>query len=344
MKLGTRLLLLSLAGLLALFITAPEQSQRGATTVIDQAKELAQAARGRLAEPSSILSPSHWAEEGRRQPERVEGAVVPSTAETAGSRADDAAPPPAGAAAAEPSPGIPQPSETATEPSPATMQPLVPETATPSPSPIATMTGTATATPTQSATPTATARPTMTATPAWPTATATPPAPPEEIELPTEMSTIGDGCGDPLSFSPDEFRAVGGGTKPSAGEMEVSFTGTTVRLSGNLWVAAPLHFTLTPSTTLELDFTGGVEGQLHGIALERSAGRPQNRRIFQLWGTGRTGVQEFAGHHPPGTTRHYRIPVGKYFTGPVSSLVLINSDLSPGRPARSAFAEIRLCP
>ncbi len=112
-------------------------------------------------------------------------------------------------------------------------------------------------------------------------------------------------------------------------------------LVGNAWKQIALSYTVTANTVLEFDFESGQQGEIHGIGLETDeVASPE--RFFELYGTQTWGLQAYRDYaSSPGSVKHYVIPVGKYFQGVISSLVLAADDDALGR-AEDVFSNIRI--
>jgi hypothetical protein len=141
----------------------------------------------------------------------------------------------------------------------------------------------------------------------------------------------------------DQF-AIGsyGGSQDAGGSATTENSGASLHLAGNTWKKIDLVYTVTPDTILEFDFRSSTQGEIHGIGLDTDEAISANR-TFQLYGTQVWGIQDYKdyGSAAPGY-KHYRIPVGQYYTGPMNNLFFVN-DHDVGRPnAESYFHNVKL--
>lgn len=122
--------------------------------------------------------------------------------------------------------------------------------------------------------------------------------------------------------------------------MEVLDGGATLRLTGNCWKRLPFKRTIHPETVLEFDFRSGSQGELHGIGLDTDNSHRTGRTLFQLHGIdalwcGIYAYRDYSG----GDWAHYRIPVGRFYTGEMSDLVFWADDDEHGA-AESLFRNV----
>ncbi|MEL6105640.1 MAG: Ig-like domain-containing protein [Planctomycetota bacterium] len=144
-----------------------------------------------------------------------------------------------------------------------------------------------------------------------------------------------------IDFGTAAISSYGGG-QDAGGVATVENDGASLRLSGNTWKAIELPYDVTADTVLEFDFQSSNEGEIHGIGFDNDR-RLSNRRIFELYGTQRWGLQSFNDYaeDAPESTR-YRIPVGEFFTGEFEFLVLANDHDASGGDAESVFSNVRV--
>jgi PKD repeat protein len=144
---------------------------------------------------------------------------------------------------------------------------------------------------------------------------------------------------DPINFN-NYSLISGGGVLDSNPKYEVQTGGNTLYLSGMTYKKINFNYQITTSTVLEFDFkdTAG-QAALHGIGFET----PTNTvglRTFQLYGWGAPGwtILNY-NNYKPSDWKHYKIEVGKYYTGAASNLFFINrGDLT----TNSFFKNIRV--
>lgn len=130
-----------------------------------------------------------------------------------------------------------------------------------------------------------------------------------------------------------------------SGSETVEDGGATLALEGNRWRRTTDTYTITPYTTLEVEFMSTSEGEIHGIGFDEDDDISNAQRVFQLDGT-----QDWtsAHHHydgeytTPGTYKTYRIPVGAFYTGSGFRLVLVNDKDSGTLDNDSRFRNVRI--
>ncbi|MCC1492856.1 hypothetical protein [Cognatishimia sp. F0-27] len=125
----------------------------------------------------------------------------------------------------------------------------------------------------------------------------------------------------------------------------LSIDDTTLQLKENAWkeLLAQDTFEITENTVLSFDFSSDVEGEIHAIGFDTdSALSPE--LLFQLDGvqTHDQSIQDFNGDYTTGSgVRHYDIPVGEFYTGSYSRLVLTMDD-DAGLGGDSVFSNVTL--
>jgi hypothetical protein len=88
------------------------------------------------------------------------------------------------------------------------------------------------------------------------------------------------------------------------------------------WLQIDLAYTITPDTVLEFDFQSTAQGELHSIGFDNDL-RNSRSNTFQLYGSQRSGSQDFKNYSGNGTMQHFRIEVGQYYTGNMQYLFFI---------------------
>jgi hypothetical protein len=113
-----------------------------------------------------------------------------------------------------------------------------------------------------------------------------------------------------------------------------------VEVYGNNWRALEYAYVVTPNTVLTFDAGNVKTGEIQGVALIDNIRGIWPDKSFRFAGTQRWGipVQQVA----EGETATITIPVGQYFTGEVTHLVLISDDDVRG-VVRSTWANVELC-
>jgi len=132
-------------------------------------------------------------------------------------------------------------------------------------------------------------------------------------------------------------------SKPYSGNVTYSNGGLTMELAGNMWQAASYTYTVLPATMLEFDFSSTGTADTYAIGLFPSANYTQTaaqRYLFQFAGGVPLGQQSFDHYLNSDGTTHYRIPIGDYYTGSMSDLVIASS--SGALTANATFSNVRI--
>ena len=116
--------------------------------------------------------------------------------------------------------------------------------------------------------------------------------------------------------------------------------GAGLRLSGNTWRRTNQRFDVTARTVIEFDFTGTVEGEIHGIGFDEDNTHTGNR-IFKVHGTQTWGQLGFDNYVAGSGPKRYRIPVGSFYTGSDMAMIFVN-DRDSGTGAEASFANVRV--
>ncbi len=115
--------------------------------------------------------------------------------------------------------------------------------------------------------------------------------------------------------------------------------GATLHLTGNTWKKIDFPYQVSSSTMLEFDFKSPVQGEIHGIGFDDD-NHYSNNRFIRLYGTDvASGDFDIYATSAPGW-KHYRIPIGLYFTGPMTYLTFINDQDVSSPTAESYFSNI----
>ncbi len=143
-----------------------------------------------------------------------------------------------------------------------------------------------------------------------------------------------------LSISLNDYTIISyGGRRNDNGVAAVEDDGATLHLTGNTWKKIQLDYLVTENTVIEFDFRGEVEGEIHGIGFEENDTLTPGR-VFQVYGTQAWGIEDFNTYTTGQGWAHYTIPVGQYYTGQMSYLVISNDhDDSPSN-AESLYTAI----
>jgi len=114
-------------------------------------------------------------------------------------------------------------------------------------------------------------------------------------------------------------------------------------LTDNIWQQTNQAFNITADTILEFDFQSTVEGEIQGIGFDDDEVTSPDR-TFKLYGTQDWGITDFD-TYTGGAPTHYRISVGRYFTGSAMKLVFANdNDAGSGNDSRFSNVRVYSCP
>jgi len=134
-----------------------------------------------------------------------------------------------------------------------------------------------------------------------------------------------------------------GGAQDQALLVEIEDNGATLHMTGNGWKKIYFPYTLTPNSVIEFDFKSNVAGEIHGIGFDEDDSINNPIRMFQLYGTQAWGIPDFNDYqYAAPAWQHYRIPVGRFYTGKMLYLTFSNDqDVAP-HDAESFFSQIRV--
>ena len=124
------------------------------------------------------------------------------------------------------------------------------------------------------------------------------------------------------------------------GVASISEGGATITLTGNTWKSMPIEYDVLPETNLDLWFrSGSTAARVQAIALTLG-NRQVRRHAFQLAGSQEWGIQALRAYDDPeGEWRRYRIPVGRFYTGPITRVGFVNGGPTT---SESSFSGVRL--
>ena len=113
-----------------------------------------------------------------------------------------------------------------------------------------------------------------------------------------------------------------------------------VEVYGNNWRALERAYIITPFTVLTFDAGNLKTGEIQGVSLVDNVNGIWPAKSFRFAGTQNWGipVEQVA----EGETKPISIPVGRYFTGEITHIVLISDDDTRG-VVRSTWANMELC-
>ncbi len=116
-----------------------------------------------------------------------------------------------------------------------------------------------------------------------------------------------------------------------------------LRFIGNTWKKVELGdaYTVTANTILEFDFQSSDQGEIQGIGFDNDA-ILSPEWFFQVYGTQTWGLQANRDYaSAAGSVKHYVIPIGNFFQGPMSYLILAADD-DASAAAEVVFSNLRI--
>ncbi|MEM6630732.1 MAG: T9SS type A sorting domain-containing protein [Bacteroidota bacterium] len=127
-----------------------------------------------------------------------------------------------------------------------------------------------------------------------------------------------EGC-EGLTFS-DVISYAGAQDK---GSFSVLDQQKTLLVQNNAWKAIPFPYTLTPNTRIDFDFRSDLQGEEHAFGFSTNLNITNSQR-FKLFGTQNTAqygvIQDYNTYASLGSYQRFSIPVGTFYTGPMSYL------------------------
>ncbi|WOO40095.1 DUF7594 domain-containing protein [Rubellicoccus peritrichatus] len=144
-----------------------------------------------------------------------------------------------------------------------------------------------------------------------------------------------------VSFGKDY--TVYGGKGNAGSQIGVADDGSSFSISRNGWMKFPLDYTVTPDTILEFSVKSSSLGEILGIGLDEDDDSANAKRVFQLAGsqTWKDAWQDFNDYPGEAEVKKYTIPVGEYYTGPMSQLV-ITADNDTTKKIYALFGAVRV--
>eukprot|EP00591_Stephanopyxis_turris_P002600 CAMPEP_0195517696 /NCGR_PEP_ID=MMETSP0794_2-20130614/11341_1 /TAXON_ID=515487 /ORGANISM="Stephanopyxis turris, Strain CCMP 815" /LENGTH=962 /DNA_ID=CAMNT_0040646555 /DNA_START=421 /DNA_END=3309 /DNA_ORIENTATION=+ len=130
------------------------------------------------------------------------------------------------------------------------------------------------------------------------------------------------------------------GTQDLIGSATV-FDDGTFEMSGNAWKAFPFEHDVTFGTAISFTFSLAKEAEFHLICLDTNSDQKDNNRCFQIAGLDST-VRKMTPRTLEGTSNHYVIHVGNYFTGKVNFLTFVQNNDHYPTVGYSSFRDIVL--
>ncbi|MCP4544637.1 MAG: hypothetical protein GY832_46645 [Chloroflexi bacterium] len=143
-----------------------------------------------------------------------------------------------------------------------------------------------------------------------------------------------------LDFGDYPIQSYGGSGQDKNPTVTVEDAGATLHIVGNGWKKIAFPYTVTSDTILEFDFKSGARGEIHGIGFDTDNGTSSNR-TFQLYGSQSWGISAFNDYASTAPAwKHYRIPVGEYYTGNMLYLIFANDHDVSNPTGEGLFANI----
>jgi len=144
-----------------------------------------------------------------------------------------------------------------------------------------------------------------------------------------------------VNFNTYMISPYDGASQSPALTMTIEDGGQTLHMLGNGWLKITLPYTVTTSTVIEFDYKSASQGQIQGIGLDDDTWQ-QSDRTFQLYGTTGWGRNAFRyALYAPGW-KHFRIPVGKYYTGAMRNIFFANDQDISNPTAESLFRNLSI--
>jgi hypothetical protein len=148
-----------------------------------------------------------------------------------------------------------------------------------------------------------------------------------------------------LNFGNVALANHGGSAQNPAGQSAAAVLdgGATLQLAGNGWRSLAGSYVITANTILEFDFTSPVQGEVQGIGfdIDNKVANSDGAHFVQVYGTQAWGIRT-AGTYAGSGTQHFRIELGKLFTGTFNRLVFATDDDVTNPMAVSLFGNVRL--
>jgi beta-glucanase (GH16 family) len=122
-------------------------------------------------------------------------------------------------------------------------------------------------------------------------------------------------------------------------------SGLGIRIQGNGWKVTDLNYTVTSKTWLEFEISANTVGEAYSIGLLPTAAYDNttlNNYAFQIVGNQTLGRQHFNTYSvETGGAKRYRIPVGGFYTGPITKLLFVN-DMDAAPTGDVTFSNVKI--
>ena len=147
--------------------------------------------------------------------------------------------------------------------------------------------------------------------------------------------------GDWLDFRDFDLKSYAG-KQDVSGSATKEDNGATLHLSGNVWKKIDLPYDVTANTVLEFDFRSTLEGDVHAIGMDDDL-KAEPYRSVRLFGSEDYGIGDYDNYETSlPDWKHYRIPLGQYYTGPMEFLYFINDHDVASPDGESFFSHIKV--
>ena len=132
------------------------------------------------------------------------------------------------------------------------------------------------------------------------------------------------------------------GTQDGTSTITVEDGGTTLRIVGNAWKKIDFPYEITSDTVIEFDFQSSKQGDIQGIGFDNNNGI-SGGRTFRLYGTQSFGKGDFDDYQQDApAVKHYRIPVGQFYTGSHIYLFFVNDHDGGNQDGEGVYSNIQV--
>jgi len=154
--------------------------------------------------------------------------------------------------------------------------------------------------------------------------------------VPAATTRLADGT---ILFGTD-YTPYAGSAAPA---VTIADGGAGITLCRDGWVKFPLNYTVTPNTVLEFTLNSAAPGEILALGLEDNDNNADNKRLFQLAGTQNwtNSWQDYRNYAVQTGPKTYSIPLGTFYTGPMTSLAFAN-DSDSGAPVYAAYSQVKV--
>jgi len=144
-----------------------------------------------------------------------------------------------------------------------------------------------------------------------------------------------------LNFNTNVVQSYGGASQDVSGSAVVQNGGSTVQITGNAWKRVALNYNVTENTVIEFDFSSSNEGEVHGIGFDTD-NVLSSETFFQVHGSQNWGNTDFNNYNGNGSTKHYKIDVGDYFTGSFNFITFGNDHDVANPDGQGVFSNVTI--